>query len=81
MSNSPTPQDEPLAPKGAYSMDFDKFDDPNYNPFESKKAMRNSPPPSESAAPPKLVKTPPKVQKPSPVRPVSPPKEQSTEVI
>ena len=43
MSNSPIPGDEPIAPKGAYSVDFDKFDDPNFNPFETKKAMSNSP--------------------------------------
>ncbi|XP_053701316.1 transforming acidic coiled-coil-containing protein 3 [Synchiropus splendidus] len=30
-------------PKGAYSFDFDKFDDPNFNPFGTKTAMTNSP--------------------------------------
>uniref|UniRef100_A0A8C2ZEL7 Transforming, acidic coiled-coil containing protein 3 n=1 Tax=Cyclopterus lumpus TaxID=8103 RepID=A0A8C2ZEL7_CYCLU len=28
--------------KGAYSLDFDKFDGPNYNPFDSKASMNNS---------------------------------------
>ena len=43
---APTAQQEeelPLPSKGAYTVDLDKFDDPNFNPFESKKAMRNSP--------------------------------------
>ena len=44
-------EDAPLPAKG-YSMDFDKFDDPNFNPFESKKAMSNSPPPGEEAIKP-----------------------------
>ena len=41
----PKPEEEetPLPAKGAYNIDFDKFDDPNFNPFETKKAMRNSP--------------------------------------
>ena len=43
--------DEPVLPKGAYSIDCDKFDDPNFNPFETKKAMQNSPP--SSPPPPK----------------------------
>lgn len=38
-------QEKELPPpsKGAYTVEYDKFDDPNFNPFESKKAMRNSP--------------------------------------
>lgn len=36
-------EEEVPLPAKSYSMDFDKFDDPNFNPFESKKAMRNSP--------------------------------------
>ena len=38
-------QEEKIPPprQGAYTVDFDKFDDPDFNPFESKKAMRNSP--------------------------------------
>ena len=35
---------EPPPPKGAYTVDFDKFDDPNFNPFATKKSMQNSPP-------------------------------------
>ncbi|TKS86575.1 Transforming acidic coiled-coil-containing protein 3 [Collichthys lucidus] len=30
-------------PKGSYSFDFDKFDDPNFNPFGTKVNMTNSP--------------------------------------
>uniref|UniRef100_A0AAQ4Q3L4 Transforming acidic coiled-coil-containing protein C-terminal domain-containing protein n=1 Tax=Gasterosteus aculeatus aculeatus TaxID=481459 RepID=A0AAQ4Q3L4_GASAC len=30
-------------PTGSYSFDFDKFDDPNYNPFGTKASMNNSP--------------------------------------
>lgn len=30
-------------PKGSYSFDFDKLDDPNFNPFGSKASMNNSP--------------------------------------
>lgn len=30
-------------PKGSYSFDFDKFDDPNFNPFGTKANMSNSP--------------------------------------
>lgn len=30
-------------PKGSYSIDFDKFDDPNFNPFGTKTSMNNSP--------------------------------------
>ena len=30
-------EEEPILPKGAYSMDFDQFDDPNFNPFASKR--------------------------------------------
>ncbi|XP_078133851.1 transforming acidic coiled-coil-containing protein 3 isoform X1 [Sander vitreus] len=31
------------APKGSYSLDFDKLDDPNFNPFGTKASMNNSP--------------------------------------
>uniref|UniRef100_A0A8C1XJK2 Transforming, acidic coiled-coil containing protein 3 n=1 Tax=Cyprinus carpio TaxID=7962 RepID=A0A8C1XJK2_CYPCA len=31
-------------PKGSYTFDFDKFDDPNFNPFGTKATMGNSPP-------------------------------------
>jgi hypothetical protein len=34
-----------------YALDYDKFDDPNFNPFETKKAMSNSPPPSAVSKP------------------------------
>ena len=44
-SSENAPEEAP-PPKGAYSMDFEKFDDPNFNPFATKKAMQNSPPSS-----------------------------------
>uniref|UniRef100_A0A673M6F6 Transforming acidic coiled-coil-containing protein 3-like n=1 Tax=Sinocyclocheilus rhinocerous TaxID=307959 RepID=A0A673M6F6_9TELE len=31
-------------PKGSYTFDFDKFDNPNFNPFGTKATMGNSPP-------------------------------------
>ena len=34
---------EPKLAKGTYTMDFDKFDDPNFDPFKSTKTMMNSP--------------------------------------
>ncbi|XP_018545531.1 LOW QUALITY PROTEIN: transforming acidic coiled-coil-containing protein 3 [Lates calcarifer] len=30
-------------PKGSYTFDFDKFDDPNFNPFGTKASINNSP--------------------------------------
>ncbi|XP_073339737.1 transforming acidic coiled-coil-containing protein 3 isoform X2 [Pagrus major] len=39
------------APKVAYSFDFDKFDDPNFNPFGTKSSMNNSPKISEKSSP------------------------------
>lgn len=45
------PEEDIPIPKGNYSMDFDQFDDPNFNPFASKRTMQNSPPPSENLAP------------------------------
>ncbi|XP_074548949.1 transforming acidic coiled-coil-containing protein 3 [Halichoeres trimaculatus] len=38
-------------PKGAYSFDFDKFDDPNFNPFGTKASMKNSPISSKKPSP------------------------------
>ncbi|KAM9341697.1 transforming acidic coiled-coil-containing protein 3 [Symphorus nematophorus] len=35
-------EDVPAA-KGSYTFDFDKFDDPNFNPFGTKEKMSNSP--------------------------------------
>ena len=32
---------EEVIPKGSYSMDFSKFDDPNFDPFKSNKALSN----------------------------------------
>ncbi|XP_052468715.1 transforming acidic coiled-coil-containing protein 3 [Carassius gibelio] len=37
------PVDVPIA-KSSYTFDFDKFDDPNFNPFGTKVKMGNSPP-------------------------------------
>ncbi|CAK8672523.1 unnamed protein product [Clavelina lepadiformis] len=32
---------EPAVPKGAYSIDFSKFDDPNFDPFKTTKGLSN----------------------------------------
>ena len=43
-SKSPTVEndDDAIAPpKGAYTMDFNKFDDPNFDPFKSNKTLSN----------------------------------------
>lgn len=47
----PEASDVAEAPKGAYSFDFDKFDDPNFNPFGTKSSMNNSPKVSEKSSP------------------------------
>ncbi|XP_031703486.1 transforming acidic coiled-coil-containing protein 3 isoform X2 [Anarrhichthys ocellatus] len=39
----PDASDAADVPKGSYSIDFDKFDDPNFNPFGTKASMNNSP--------------------------------------
>lgn len=39
------------APKGSYSFDFDKFDDPNFNPFGTKSGINNSPVCSKKSSP------------------------------
>ncbi|XP_034531582.1 transforming acidic coiled-coil-containing protein 3 [Notolabrus celidotus] len=54
------------APKGSYSFDFEKFDDPNFNPFGTKASMNNSPICSKKSSP-VLTETPPpeQVEKPA----------------
>ena len=47
------PDDEPLPAKGAYAVDFDKFDDPNYNPFETKSKVSNQEPANQEPDLPK----------------------------
>jgi hypothetical protein len=49
MSNSPPPGEEVIKPApSGYTMNFDKFNDPNFNPFESKgPKMSSSPPPQK----------------------------------
>lgn len=47
----PEASDVAEAPKGAYSFDFEKFDDPNFNPFGTKSSMNNSPKVSEKSSP------------------------------
>jgi hypothetical protein len=49
MSNSPPRGEEVIKPApSGYTMDFDKFNDPNFNPFESKgPKMSSSPPPQK----------------------------------
>ncbi|XP_030628201.1 transforming acidic coiled-coil-containing protein 3 [Chanos chanos] len=44
------PSDIPVG-KGTYSFDFDKFDEPNFNPFGTKNRMTNSPPRDGFASP------------------------------
>ena len=41
VTKEPEADDAPLPAKGAYAIDFDKFDDPNYNPFETKSKVSN----------------------------------------
>ncbi|XP_016297811.1 transforming acidic coiled-coil-containing protein 3-like isoform X3 [Sinocyclocheilus anshuiensis] len=50
-------------PKGSYTFDFDKFDDPNFNPFGTKATMGNSPPRGVQTSP-VLMKAPASVQEP-----------------
>uniref|UniRef100_A0A672L0E1 Transforming acidic coiled-coil-containing protein 3-like n=1 Tax=Sinocyclocheilus grahami TaxID=75366 RepID=A0A672L0E1_SINGR len=50
-------------PKGSYTFDFDKFDDPNFNPFGTKATMGNSPPRGVQTSP-VLMKAPTPVQEP-----------------
>nr|XP_019940730.1 PREDICTED: transforming acidic coiled-coil-containing protein 3 [Paralichthys olivaceus] len=38
-------------PKSSYSFDFDKFDDPNFNPFGTKTGINNSPTCSKKSSP------------------------------
>ena len=45
--------DAPLPAKGAYAVDFDKFDDPNFNPFETKSKVSNQEPANEEPDLPK----------------------------
>lgn len=40
-----------LQPKSSYSFDFEKFDDPNFNPFGTKTAINNSPVCSRKSSP------------------------------
>uniref|UniRef100_A0AAY5EDC1 Transforming acidic coiled-coil-containing protein C-terminal domain-containing protein n=1 Tax=Electrophorus electricus TaxID=8005 RepID=A0AAY5EDC1_ELEEL len=47
-TNDRAPVDVPVA-RGAYSFDFDKFDDPNFNPFGTSAKMGNSPPHEEQS--------------------------------
>ncbi|XP_068195349.1 transforming acidic coiled-coil-containing protein 3 [Antennarius striatus] len=42
---------EAAVPKGSYSFDFEKFDDPNFNPFGTKATMENSPQCSKKPSP------------------------------
>ena len=44
VAKEPEADDAPLPAKGAYAVDFDKFDDPNYNPFETKSKVSNQEP-------------------------------------
>ena len=44
VTKEPEADDAPIPAKGAYAVDFDKFDDPNYNPFETKSKVSNQEP-------------------------------------
>ncbi|XP_041667792.1 transforming acidic coiled-coil-containing protein 3 isoform X2 [Cheilinus undulatus] len=46
----PEAADVPV-PKGSYTFDFDKFDDPNFNPFGTKADVKNSPMCSKKSSP------------------------------
>lgn len=50
---------EVSVPKGAYSFDFDKFDDHNFNPFGTKASMKNSPVCSKNSSPVRTESPPP----------------------
>lgn len=43
--------DDVPVPKSSYTFDFDKFDDPNFNPFGTKSSMNNSPMCSKKSSP------------------------------
>lgn len=58
-------------PKGSYTFDFDKFDDPNFNPFGTKEKMSNSPKCSKKSSP--EVSIPEHTDKPAEKEAVSPP--------
>uniref|UniRef100_A0A8C1WLQ2 Transforming, acidic coiled-coil containing protein 3 n=1 Tax=Cyprinus carpio TaxID=7962 RepID=A0A8C1WLQ2_CYPCA len=52
-----------VPPKSSYTFDFDKFDDPNFNPFGTKVKMGNSPPRGVQTSP-VLMKEPAPLQQP-----------------
>lgn len=58
-------------PKGSYTFDFDKFDDPNFNPFGTKEKMSNSPKCNKKPSP--NVSIPEHTDKPAEKEAVSPP--------
>ena len=53
VATEPEADDAPLPAKGAYAVDFDKFDDPNYNPFETKSKVSNQEPANQEPDLPK----------------------------
>ena len=66
--NKPFKEDDdlPIPPSKGYNLDFlDNLDDPNFNPFASKTAVRSSPP-SEGAAFPASQTPPEKLEEPKP---------------
>lgn len=64
--------DIPVA-KGSYSFDFDKFDDPNFNPFGTKAKMDNSPKPIGKSDPVLMeIASPEQAEKPEEKEAVSP---------
>ncbi|KAL7876834.1 hypothetical protein SRHO_G00034770 [Serrasalmus rhombeus] len=72
------PVEIPIA-KGSYTFDFDRFDDPNFNPFGTKGKMGNSPPRGNKMSPVKNEE--PSAQSPRPTTPTRPenqPEQQGT---
>ena len=51
INDPPADEDEEAVPKGSYSIDFSKFDDPNFNPFQSNKTLENDEDPLNESKP------------------------------
>ncbi|XP_036431123.1 transforming acidic coiled-coil-containing protein 3 isoform X2 [Colossoma macropomum] len=72
------PVEIPVA-KGSYTFEFDKFDDPNFNPFGTKAKMGNSPPRGDKISPVKSEEPPAQAQRPTtPTPPDNQPEQQGS---
>ncbi|KAL7889175.1 hypothetical protein AOLI_G00014330 [Acnodon oligacanthus] len=72
------PVEIPIA-KGSYTFDFDKFDDPNFNPFGTKGKMGSSPPRGNKISPVKNEEPAAQTQRPTtPTQPENEPEQQGT---